>query len=707
MHKNEHQIRLKVNGKEKVIWVNSSPIFAQAVNGLQRSESLKNLRAVSRWLSNLFTTYSLNFSIRNLFRDTMYSRMALMAKESRAYRQQFRKNWRKNFGLRGFGFAYPMVKMMAQWERGTLQVKAKPTERERMFMDFMRDGGATGYTIINSVDRIKKDLERVMRRSGDKVRKYKIPILSHYASMVETLNEGFELLTRFTAYQTSRQMGRSGQRAAKDAKEISVNFNRQGAQTGKGGFLSQLASYMGATHYFYNAGVQGFDNFLRLFKVAPWKMSATMVGFQMLGALTPLINSMLAGLVDGLKDGGGDDDNDEWYWDLPQWVRRNNIVLGIPGFYICIPLAVELRAPFGLGDIAASFMYDKVSGNNAFEVGLDVINTASGVLPVNPVENYESSGVGVAEGLLRTFFPDAGMFIIDAAFNRDYTGRPLGKENPFSDTKANAKSAYASTPEFLVKAAQWLAENTADKGVFVDLSPGQFRNAAKSLGGGFYKVFEDLAKNAEAVASGGKIPWRYDNVPFFSGFTGHLDEDRRDTFEKSTLNEYKELEESVMRRLDAAVGADEKVTPKIAFTEPEKLPQAARVQTILEGKDYILAKMYYEGINNKTITVPTGEYFKSGKRKGQPKTKQEKILGVNGLKDEWKAQLETYYTIPKGPERDAYKIVVDNAWQAYYDAACNLCDRLLEYENENTLLHMQNTQAKAYEGARDLTESLK
>ena len=110
---------------------------------------MRFIRRASRALSNLFTTYSLDFTVRNLIRDTIYSQMALIAKEDSAYRWRFRKNWIKNFGYGAF--AFPMVKMMAEWESGELQRKANPTAREQMFMDFMRDGGQTGYTIINSV----------------------------------------------------------------------------------------------------------------------------------------------------------------------------------------------------------------------------------------------------------------------------------------------------------------------------------------------------------------------------------------------------------------------------------------------------------------------------------------------------------------------------------------------------------------------------
>lgn len=695
-HKGEHIIRLKVAGQEKVIWVNGNPAVAQAVNGVQRAKAWGWLRNASRALSNLFTTYSLDFTARNLIRDTMYSRMGLMVKENRAYRQQYRKNWWNNFGYGAF--AFPMVRMMAQWESGRLQQKANPSRKEQMFMDFMRDGGATGYTIINSVDTIKRDLERAMRRSGEKGRKIRVPILGHYAAAVKTLNEGFELLTRFTAYQTSRQMGRSGQRSALDAKEISVNFNRQGAQSGKGGFMGALAAYMGATHYFYNAGVQGFDNFFRLFKAAPVKMTGSMAGLSLLGMMTPIINSAIAGLVSGLGGDDDDDKRDQWYWELPQWVRRNNIVLGWPGFYVTIPLPPEFRAFYGLGDIAASFMYDKVTGNNGFAVAGDILNTAAGVLPVNPIENFNSNGnVGVPEGVLRTFFPDAGMFIVDLATNRDFTGKPLAKENPYYDTTPASQAVYASDPEYLVKATQWLAQQTAGTPVYMDLNAGKLRDIFKNFGGGFYNTAEDVAKIFMADE---KHPLRRDNIPFFSGFTGHLDEDRANNFENSALQEYKGISERVVRRISSAIG--DKVSPADVYNNPENLPQEGRVQALLEGKDYQLGKMYHDGMNNRKEIIPGGAVYKSGKKKGQPKP--ETIPGVNKLRQNWKDMQDAYFAMPEGDEKEAFKLQVQDAFNKYHDAEGNLCDKLLEYENENAFLrlHWDKAQRRVYEDMKSL-----
>ena len=677
-NRNQHMIRLKVGGVDKRIWVNGDPAIAKAVNGWGRAKSMQWLRRAGRALSNLFTTYSIDFTAKNLIRDTIYSRVGLAMKEDKAYRHRFSKNWWSNFGYGAF--AFPMVRLAAQWESGELQRKpaAARTEREQMFIDFMTDGGQTGYTIINSINKIKRRLERSMRRAGKDVSKVRIPILGHYAEFVKTLNEGFELLTRFTAYQTSRQMGRSGQRAASDAKEISVNFNRRGAQSGEG-IWGNIASYLGATHYFYNAGVQGFDNFLRLFKAAPVKMSATTAGLAMMGILTPMINSMLAGALAGA---GGDGD-DDWYWNVPEWVRRNNIILGAGNWYIAIPLPVEFRAAYGLGDIAgAAFCYQKTPNRTFGGVAGDMLATAANILPVNPIEGYSGSG-NLGDAIIRGVAPDAGMFFVDWATNRDYTGRALWKENPFNDTVPKSQGAFASTPKGIIYACQKLAQVSEGQ---IDIAPGLVRDFMNNYGGGFFRAAEDVSKIVTGVI--GKDPdrpFRWDNIPFFSGFTGHIDEDRSNSFAQGALREYQNVSDGNVKKLNAICNTDELTAAKV-YGDPEEIPEEHRARVnawkTLHPKEYELGKMYREGMNNK---YKMKQYVK-GEKKGQwYKSNEIEQKGVNTLKKEWKDLREFWLSMPDNtPEDKAEKaemaLQVQEAWHLYYNAEADLADKLMDFE---------------------------
>lgn len=704
-NRNEHLIKLKVGGQDKMIWVNGNPALAKAVNGFKRGQSLKWLRKASRALSNLFTTYSLDFTAKNLIRDTIYSRSALLVKEDKKYRKAFRKNWWSNFGYGAF--AFPMARLAFMWESGELQRKpeAERTHREQMFIDFMTDGGQTGYTIINSVNEIKKSLERSMRRAGQDAGEVTVPILGHYAKFVKTLNEAFELLTRFTAYETSRDMGRSGERSASDAKEISVNFNRRGAQSGEG-VWGNIASYLGATHYFYNAGIQGFDNYLRLYKANAPRMTTITAGLAMMGVLTPLINSMLAGAAAGA--GAGDD---EWYWNLPEWVRRNNIVIGWKdkdkvdkdgnvvkshgASYFCIPLPVEFRAPYGIGDIAAqAFCYgleikgrkpfNRIPNRNGWRVAGDILATASAMLPVNPIEGYTSNG-NFGDAAIRAVVPDATVFFVDWATNRDYTGRALWKENPFNDTAPKSQGAYASTPKGIVLACQKLAEVTEAR---IDVPPGLVRDFMNNYGGGFFRAAEDVSKIVTGIIGNDpERPFRYDNMPFFSGFSGHLDEDRSDTFAMNALNEYGDLSEGNVKALNAICGTSKLTSAKIYGDEdiPEEYQAKVNAWKTLHPKEFELGRMYREGMNNK---YKMKQYVKGEKKGKWYKSKELERPGVTTLKKNWKDLREIWAKMPsKTPEEKSAKaemeLEVQDAWHKYYDAEANLAEELMNYEYGN------------------------
>ena len=686
-HRNEHVIHVKVGGLDKMIWVNGNPALAKAVTGFGKKQSYQWIRRASRVLSNLFTTYSLDFSAKNLIRDTLYSRVALMVKEDREYRKAYTENWWKNGGVT----AAPIIKLAAMWNSGELQriPEDKRTERQQLFIDFMHDGGQTGYTIINSVNTIKRSLERSMRQAGKEIKEAefpifnrRIPIFDDYAKLVSTLNEGFELLTRFTAYQTSRQMGRSGQRSASDAKEISVNFNRRGAQSNEG-FWGHIAAFLGATHYFYNAGVQGFDNYLRLFKANTAKMSTLTAGFMVMGVLTPLVNALIAGAT-----GGGDDD---WYWNIPEWVRRNNIIIGWKGTYLAIPLPVEFRAPYGIGDITgAAFLWHKYANRRGGkmvpfgDLALDLVSTASNILPVNPVEGYEGSR-NIGDAVLRAVAPDATMFIVDLATNRDYTGRPLWKENPFSETTPKCFGAYASTPKGIVNACQKLSELTYNR---IDIAPGAVRDFMNNYGGGFFRTAEDVSKILRPIFEDDPDrPFRYDNIPFLSGFTGHIDQDRSNSYAKDALNEYRQLSDAVVARIASQVGG--KVSTSDVYDNPDAVLEMtesafrrARIQKILNSKDYELGKMYRDGMNNE---YEMAQYTRGDKIGQWHKTRNVKRAGVDALKKEWSALRDEWAKMPsKTAEEKSAKALkqadVETAWQRYYDAEANLADELMKKE---------------------------
>jgi hypothetical protein len=271
------------------------------------------------------------------------------------------------------------------------------------------------------------------------------------------------------------------------------------------------------------------------------------------------------------------------------------------------------------------------------------------------------------------------MFFVDWITNEDYTGRELVKENKFKNTVPKSQGVYASTPKAIVDACQWLGSWSG-----LDVPPGWMRDLLNNYLGGFYRTAEDMLK---LTISDEEHPRRYENIPFFSGFTGHLDEDRSNTFANSVLYEYKDMTEELVTKMNLYNRSDF-IDEKMAFEYPETLPARAKIQKMLSGKKYELAKMYYDGMKDHYTgeTRKVLKVHKSGKSAGKTYWYTEKVKepGVNTLRKDWTALRKAWLSMDDDdPEKAEYGLKVQEAWHKYWDAASDLADKLLEFEYGN------------------------
>nr|WP_255498496.1 PBECR2 nuclease fold domain-containing protein [Alloprevotella sp. Lung230] len=273
----QHQVVVKRGGRDYVLTVNGNPRLAQALNGATNPDS--NLSGVvgkivgamdtlKRWQSMVFTSLSPNFMVSNLLRDTIYSHTMVHAKEGSNYALAYHKNALRTTPVH-------MAVLIGRYKAGKLDMGKG---LERAFSEFMLNGGETGYISIREIDAHKREVKKVLRRlnGGRKL----LGAWDDFLEGLDFFNRSVEIGSRFAAYLTSREMGRSVGRSVYDAKEITVNFNKKGAgatflgahgQTMLGD-ISAFVSGFGRTFYvFWNAAVQGTTNFGRAFKRSPIK----------------------------------------------------------------------------------------------------------------------------------------------------------------------------------------------------------------------------------------------------------------------------------------------------------------------------------------------------------------------------------------------------------------------------------------------------
>lgn len=491
-NRNAHYVFVKINGVEKAIYINGDPKAADAINGRYQKElgaGIKFFRDIQRVISSTFTNYSLEFTARNYFRDMIYSHINIGVRESDpAYRKKFRQNWRhNNMGT--------MMKMLKAYRAGEYDGRAL-TEDEAAFVEFMENGGQTGYTLINSVENHKKDLQRAIERMQSGIEKGGVKdstIFKATLGSIELLNEASELVTRFAAYKTSRDMGRGINSSIKDAKEVTVNFNTKGAQDGQG-WMGAVARYFGWSKFFFNASVQGVQNLKSMRDANKLKFGTVVGGVVATGFFMPILVSVVSELL------GGDDE--EEYWNIPEYERQNNFCIPLGnGKYAKVPLPIGFREVYAIGDMVAASLMDKRFNRNAGEVGMDIANKiASIVLPVNPLESM-STGLNMWQTFLYTGLPSSAQVLIQNATNTDWKGTPLQKEYTYNENDPKWMKAFASNPDWMKGLSKWCNEHINLDGDYkgMDWSPEKLENTLSNLGGGIYSLIKKSGKTLSMI----------------------------------------------------------------------------------------------------------------------------------------------------------------------------------------------------------------
>lgn len=481
----QHQVLVKRNGVEYVITINGNPRAAQALNGQTNPDNdnagaigaiLRAGEALNRQLSAFYTTRNPDFVVSNFIRDALYGNTMVWVKEGANYAVRYNKNFMKvNPAI--------MKILFSKLRNGTLDMN---NETEKMFKLFMDNGGETGYSTVRDIEKHKNDIKRELRRAG------RISIGKAWSLLGERLDEynrAVENCARFAAFMTSRQMKRSIDRSIYDAKEISVNFNKKGSgakfmgANGQtfGGNTAAFVSGLGRSFYvFWNAAVQGTTNFGRQLERHPGKALTGVGAMFMLGLLMAAIGS----------GDDGDDGDKNAYYNLPEYVRRSNIVFRLPGMdeqWISIPLPVEYRAMYGMGELAMS----AVSGKEHY-TGEELANQIAGQFSqLMPIDFLEGGGGWNA------FVPSSVKPFAEVIANKSWTGMPLYKDTPWNKDMPEWTKSYKSGNKYLINLAAVMNDVSGGdqytKGS-IDINPAKVEYLLNGYFGGVSNTIDKTSK---------------------------------------------------------------------------------------------------------------------------------------------------------------------------------------------------------------------
>lgn len=528
----------------------------------------------------MFTNYSLEFTARNYFRDMFYSHINIDVKESDpAYRKKFRQNWRHN-NLRS------MVNMLKAYRAGEYEGRDL-NEDEKAFVEFMRNGGQTGYTLINSVETHKKDLERAIANMQKGIEKGGVKdstIFKFTLGSIELLNEASELVTRFAAFKTSRDMGRGINTSIADAKEVTVNFNTKGAQDGKG-FMGMIAHYFGWSKYFFNASVQGVQNLKSMAEANKLKFGSVIGGMVATGFLMPVITSAIASLF-------GNDD--EEYWNIPEYERQNNFCVPIGnGKYVKVPLPIGFREVYAIGDMVAGAAFDKKFTRDLSQVGTDIANKlASIILPINPLEST-ANGLGFWHMFAYTTLPSFAQVAIQNMTNTDWKGAPLQKEYTYNEDDPQWMKAFGSNPDWMKGLSKWCNEHINLDGDYngMDWSPEQLDNTLSNVFGGIYSLVKKTGKSISMIWN--EENRNLSNIPL-SGVVLGSGIDNDDRFVTDAYYDMKEY-------YDSNVNYINRMAKRFGYTledvfEKEKGKHHPKMNEIYSNENFDFMQEWYTGV---------------------------------------------------------------------------------------------------------------
>ena len=486
----QHQVLVKQGGKDYVLTINGNPRAAQALNGQTNPDNdasgamgaiLHYGEVINRQLSAFYTTRNPDFVVSNFMRDMLYANTMVWAKESPNYALRFHKNFAKVNPAK-------MKVLLAKLRNGTLDMN---DETEKAFSLFMANGGETGYSNIRDIEQRKNDIRRELKKYNGK-----LPVRKALALLGERFDEynrAVENCARFAAFMTSRQMKRSIDRSVYDAKEISVNFNKKGSgakfmnKTGQTplGNAAALVSGLGRSGFvFWNAAIQGTTNFGRQFKRHPGKALAGAAAMFLLGAL-----------VAGIAGDDGNDGSRNSYYNLPEYVRRSNIMFRMPGMdemWVSIPLPVEYRALYGMGEL----MMSTISGKEHYTSGELAGQIAGQVSQALPIDFMEGGGG------FKAFVPSAVKPFAEVMTNKSWTGMPLYKDTPWNKDMPEWTKAYKSANKQLVGLSKVLNEvsggDAYTSGV-IDINPAQVEYLLNGYFGGVSSTIDKFAKMGETA----------------------------------------------------------------------------------------------------------------------------------------------------------------------------------------------------------------
>lgn len=504
----EHCVRVLRNGREHQVYVLGNPRAAQAFNGLLNKQAKSDMlrdgwAAWMRAKATMQTSLSPEFIFSNFQRDILTAGTGTYIKFGRKAGVEFAKNLTTLNPIAGMseGRAGGIFTLIHRYNNGTLD---KSNEVERMFDEFVRNGGMTGVSVIEGKDEYQKSINKAVKRIKQGKLDMGRQAIHGLADAIEFMNSGVENSTRFAAYMVSRKtLGKSVTESVFDAKEASVNFNMKGS----GAWLNL---WMRRNIMYANPAIQSLRMLGTWYDASPKRF---------MGVLSTIIATSvtMAMLWASVGAGDGDDDND-WY-KLSEWNRYNYLNVWTGNGYAHWSLPQEFRPVWALGQIVFDWQRGMVSKERAINSMMTQLNNLS---PMAFFSGGMDSKDSYWKTAIRAWTPTIAADFSDAyVWNENFLGQKITNQEDYNIDSPEFHRAGKNTPHWAVSLSkQWNngtggAENRKSYWDSPAINPSALYYLAQQQLGGLGTMVTKLSKAYEQLEDpNGELEAK--NIPFVS-----------------------------------------------------------------------------------------------------------------------------------------------------------------------------------------------
>jgi len=344
--------------------------------------------------------------------------------------------------------------------------KGKDSAWAKHFDAFRKAGAQTGWMdhYKDIRDREQALLDKVRDMDGGVTQSIKHG-LKAIEKFIEDENTAVENAIRLSAFVHAREAGLSEAKAARLAKELTVNFNRRG----------NMGQMLNALYLFFNASIQGQVRIVQAITRSR-KVQGLVIG--------TIIGAALLDIWNRAVGGGDDDDLNPYDSEAMRYYKDRNLVFMMPdGDYVKIPLPWGYNVFHVMGQVIGEAMT-----RPDFEVGQGV-----GRLVGATIDAFNPIGGSVSP--LQFITPTIGDPIAQWYENKDGIGRPLRPaDNPFGPPLPESQKYWGSVRAPSKAVTDWLNDVTGGDEVrpgWADISPEAIDLTIDTLTGGAGRFVAD------------------------------------------------------------------------------------------------------------------------------------------------------------------------------------------------------------------------